>query len=313
MDLLISVGRADAPLEAPAPPERAPDAHRPVIFLAPARSHSSVVAAMIGSHPECFGFPELCLFDHATVGARLDAPPGIGKTPPGWNPVPGLERAIAELHEGQQNAADIAAARRWLEERRSWSGADVFDHLLRLVAPRIGVEKSPETVNGEDKMWRALNAYPHGRFIHLARHPITAARSTQTHYWLFDHPTHCALGWFNQHRRILDFTARLPADQFILVRSECVLNSPGSELKRIARWIGVSDDRDAICAMRHPELSPFARPAPDVAYGGNDPAFLREPTPRAVEVPPSLAPPPAWKIPLDVWSGVEEVARALGY
>jgi hypothetical protein len=284
-----------------------------VIFLAPARSHSSVVATMIGSHPECFGFPELYLFDHATVGARLDAPPMLGKTPPGWNPVPGLGRAIAELHEGQQSPASIAAARRWLEERRSWSGADIFDHLLRLVAPRIGVEKSPETVNGEDKMSRALNAYPHARFLHLARHPITAMRSLQAHYVLFDHPTHCALSWFNQHRRILDFTAGLPAGQFILVRSESVLNSPESELERIARWIGVSEDPDATCAMRHPELSPFARPAPDVAYGGNDPGFLRQPTPRAVELPRSLDPPPAWRIPLDMWSQVEEVARALGY
>ncbi len=297
----------------PCAPPRDPGRHRPVIFLAPARSHSSVVAAMVGAHPACFGFPELSLFDRETVGQRLDAPPAIGKTPPGWNPVPGLERAIAELHDGRQDAASVAAARRWLEQRRAWTGAEVFDHLLTLVAPRTGVEKSPETVNGRENMRLALAAYPRARFIHLTRHPVTAQRSLQRYYWLFEHPTHCARGWYNQHRRILDFRAGLPPGQSLLVRSEDVLNSPETELGRIARWMEVDSGAEAILAMRHPETSPFARPGPSEAVGGNDPRFLHAPVPREAELPETLDRPPGWNVPSEVWTQVEELAVELGY
>lgn len=295
------------------PPARSPREYRPLVFLAPARSHSSVVSAMVGSHPECFGFPELTLFDHDTLGERLDAPPVLRSRPPGWNPVSGLERAVAQLHDGRQDVASVRAARGWLEERRSWSGADVFDHLLRLVSPRIGVEKSPETVNGEDKLRRALAAYPEARFLHLARHPVTAQRSTQAHLWLFEYPVHVARGWVAQHRRILEFRAELPTERSLLVRSEDVLNAPERELARIARWLGVDDGPEAIRAMRHPERSPFASPGPEGAAGGNDPAFLQAPAPHAAELPASLEAPAEWNIPAEVWSEVEALAGALGY
>src|SRR6195952_2236004 len=190
--------------------------HRaPVMLLSPARSHSSVVAAMIGGHPQLYGFPELILFDYATVGERLDAPPRIGKRPPGYYPFNGLVRALAQLHDGDQQPESIAAAKQWVAAHRDSSGAAVFDHLLDLVAPLIGVEKSPETVNGEEQLHRTLSAYPDARFIHLARHPVPAARSLQVRWLTFNRPEVFALSWLNQHRRISAFCAELPADQWI--------------------------------------------------------------------------------------------------
>jgi hypothetical protein len=292
---------------------RDPQRFAPVIVLSPARSHSSVVTAMIGSHPELYGFPELILFDRPTLGERMDAGPLIGKRPRGWNPVAGLERAVAELHYGAQGSGEIAAARRWLERRRAWPGADVMDHLLRLVAPRTGVEKSPDTVNGEDRLARALAAYPRARFIHLVRHPVTAQRSMQRRLFLFDRPVPCALGWLNQHRRILEFRARLPAAQSLLVRTEFVLNHPRDELARIARWLGIAADAVALDAMCHPERSPYANAGHDGARGGNDPVFLHDPTPHAVELPPSLEHPEEWKLPEDLERDIIALAEQLGY
>ena len=139
----------------------------------------------------------------------------------------------------------------------------MFDHLLDLVAPLIGVEKSPETVNGEEQLHRALAAYPGARFIHLARHPVTAERSLQVRWMTFNRPEVYALSWLNQHRRIAEFCAELPPEQWILVRSEDVLNSSTSELRRIAHWLGVRDDDQAVEAMCHPERSPYASPGFD--------------------------------------------------
>ncbi|MCL5947662.1 MAG: sulfotransferase [Actinobacteria bacterium] len=293
-----------------APPERDPFVYDPVIFLAPARSHSSVVAAMVGAHPELYGFPELILFDFSIIGERLDAPPAIGKVPPGWNPVIGLERALAQLHVGKQGMEEIKEARLWLEARRSWTGAHVMDHLLGLIGPLRGVEKSPETVNGEDKLTRVAEAYPRARFIHLTRHPVTAQKSVQAYYGLFDHPIHCARGWLNQHRRIVQFCRTLEADRYLLVRSEDVLNDPQTHLRLIAGWLGIRTDAEALTSMMHPERSPYANT--EVA-GGNDLTFLQQPSPHPVELPPSLDPPLHWNMPEDLWSEIVSLAGELGY
>lgn len=146
----------------------------PVVVLAPARSCSSVFVAMLGRHPELYGFPELKLFAHDTVGAVLDAPPRLSsfhKSSLPRHPAPGLRRAIAQVAFGGQDAETLASARRWLAERRHWPTRDVLDLLLGLVAPLVGVEKSPETSFDEAGPGRALKWYPSARFIHLVRHP----------------------------------------------------------------------------------------------------------------------------------------------
>ncbi|MBE2242527.1 MAG: sulfotransferase, partial [Burkholderiaceae bacterium] len=35
----------------------------PLFLLAPPRSYTSLVNAMLGQHPQAFGLPELCLFN----------------------------------------------------------------------------------------------------------------------------------------------------------------------------------------------------------------------------------------------------------
>jgi hypothetical protein len=306
-------GRSGAALRAAEAPPRDPERFAPVIVLSPGRSHSSIVTAMIGSHPDLYGFPELILFDRPTLGERLDAGPRLGKPRPGWNPVPGLERAVAELHHGAQGADEIAAARRWLEQRRAWSGAEVMDHLLELVEPRTGVEKSPDTVNGEACLGRALSAYPRARFVHFVRHPVTAQRSLQRQLLLYDRPIPCAKAWLNQHRRILAFRAQLSADQSLLVRTEAVLNEPREQLRRIAVWLGLRADEAAIDAMCHPERSPYASVGLDGVRGGNDPVFLRDPVPHAVELPPTLEHPKGWLIPEELERDIVDLAEQLGY
>jgi len=292
---------------------RDPRHRAPVILLGPARSHSSVVAAMIGSHPQLYGFPELILFDYATIGERLDAPPRIGKRPLGYYPFTGLARALAQLHDGDQGPASIAAAKRWVEAHRDSTGAAVFDHLLDLVAPLIGVEKSPETVSGEEQLHRVLAACPDARFIHLTRHPVTTSRSLQVRWMTFNRPEVFTSSWLNQHRRISAFCAELPPGQWTLVRSEDVLNAPANELRRIARWLAVRDDDQALEAMCHPERSPYASTGFDDALGGNDPQFLRAPAPHPVELPPTLDHPPEWNLPDDLLADVAELATSFGY
>ncbi|HLB98403.1 MAG TPA: sulfotransferase, partial [Acetobacteraceae bacterium] len=304
------------------PVSRDPYRFAPLFVLAPGRSYTSVIATMIGQHPDLAGLPELKLFGYRSIGA-LEA-----SLPPYWSArgfthrSPGLVRALAQFEFGGQTDATLATARAWLRERGHWSGAHVLDLLLARVAPRIGVEKSPEHVTTGAALRRVARAYPNARYLHLTRHPVTTQASMADHL-LRTVPEHPRLGepmagvaaWRDMHARIMRFAAALPGERFMRVRAEDVLNDAPARLRAIAAWLRVRTDDAAIQAMCHPEVSPFARlgPAGSGVIGGHDHGFLHDPIPRRVEVPPTIEPPAGWHGELLLWRRVVILARDLGY
>jgi sulfotransferase family protein len=294
----------------------------PLFVLAPARSYSSVVATMIGQHPQLVGLPELKLFGHGTIADLEHSLPAYWRERGFTHRSPGLVRALAEFEFGGQTPRCIDAARKWLRARGHWSGADVLDVLLARVAPREAVEKSPETVTSATALKRLKAAYPNARYLHLTRHPLTTQASASRHL-RETVPEHPQAGepmagiaaWVQVHKRILRFTAVLPKQRALRVRAEDVLNDPDHQLREIARWLGIRDDDEAIEAMRHPERSPFARfgPRGSGVIGGHDHGFLRDPVVRGAELPASLAPPEGWIGEPRLWRRAEALARRLGY
>ena len=307
------------PLVAPA---RDPYRFQPIFLLATARSCSSVVTAMIGQHPDLAGLPELKLFCAPSI-AEIEA-----SLPRFWvergvtHRSPGLVRALAEYLFGGQDPMALAEARRWLRERGAWSGGEVLDILLSRLHPRIAVEKSPENAASDEVIARLAEAYPAARYIHLTRHPATTQRSMQSHWERImpDHPLEGQpmLGfasWVDVNRRILAFTAVLPARRVLRVKAEDVLGGHAAPLIEVAAWLGVSCHPAAIEAMRHPEASPFAHEGPRDSgiIGGFDPGFLQSPKPRRIEPPPPLAKPEGWSGHESLWRMVSDFAERLGY
>ncbi len=303
-----------------APPQRDPLWFSPVFVLAPARSNSSVVTAMLGEHPGLCVFPELALFRKATLDELLTDPPGW-KGPATRLRLAGLFRALAEHHDGRQSPETVAAAARWVEARRSWTVADLLDHLLGLAAPRIGLEKSPENSSREEYLVRLSAAYPRARFLHLTRHPVPSVASmhrvwSDKGYWrvppeLFHH--FCLGVWYYQHARIQRFVESLPPDRGLRVRSEDVLNDPAPALRQICRWIGLDCDVETLEAMRHPERSPYARTGPEGALGGWDTGFMSDPVLRAAELPSSFDFPSEWILEPWLQLAAFELATRFGY
>jgi hypothetical protein len=306
----------------PAAPRRDRHRFKPLFVLAPARSYTSVVATMIGQHPDLAGLPELKLFAYHTID-ELEA-----SLPPYWmergftHRSPGLVRAVAQFEFGDQAAQSLAAARAWLRERGHWSGADVFDVLLGQLAPRTAVEKSPESVAATAALRRLSFAYPEARYLHLTRHPVTTAASAAEHllrtvpeYPRLGEPTAGIAAWHDVHARILRFTANLPVDRVLRVRAEDVLNDMLTQLRVIAEWLQLRTDAAAIEAMCHPEVSPFACPGPagSGVLGGHDHAFLRDPIPRRVELPSTVEPPAGWHGERHLWRRITRLAYQLGY
>ena len=100
------------------------------------------------------------------------------------------------------------------------------------------------------------------------------------------------------------------------VRGEDLLSEPDTYLRKIAEWLGLRTDEEALEAMKHPEQSPYACIGPANAPFGNNRGFLQAPALRPYS--------PAQKLKLEgalsrrdtggeFSPEVKELAREFGY
>jgi hypothetical protein len=115
------------------------------------------------------------------------------------------------------------------------------------------------------------------------------------------------------HRTISAFLSGLPESRWRFVRGEDILADPEATLAPVLAWLGVRVDDEALAALRHPERSPYARPGPDGAKGGNSPKFQRDPRLRPPRRPPSPELPADWPV-TPLWrEELVELGERLGY
>ena len=79
----------------------------PLFLLAPPRSYTSLVNAMLGQHPQAFGLPELCLFN---VEKLVDLWVGVEgeNAERGAMARHGLMRAVAEISSVRRLACEVS-------------------------------------------------------------------------------------------------------------------------------------------------------------------------------------------------------------
>jgi hypothetical protein len=298
---------------------RRPD-HAPVFILATARSYSTVSIAMLAQHPDLFGFPELGLFRTPEVGGMLTEHKGQTRLQAQLfrNHLTGVLRAVAHLHEGAQTADAIDRAERWLAERSDWPTVRLMDHLLDIVTPRTGIEKSPDSTNTDKALDACVNAYPNARFLHLTRHPVTTQRSMfeQARIWDGDglgKIDRAAFAWFLSHSRIAKKLAPMPARKWLRVRAEDLLRNPDITLRRVCEWLELPCDDGIVARMRHPEDWCFAGNGPDGNLLGGDYKFMTDPALRQVPEPGPVVFDPAWGMHPELVGQMTRLARFLGY
>ncbi|MDO6592817.1 sulfotransferase [Neptuniibacter sp. 1_MG-2023] len=258
----------------------------PLFLLAPPRSYTSLINAMIGQHPEAFGLPELNLFNvQQTKDLWRNVSDDIGDDN---NRRQGLLRAVAEIYAGEQTRDAVVMAQHWASARENMMTGDVFVELVNKIDPLIAVEKSPAYTISVDRMKRIYEAFPDAKFIHLVRHPIPQSKSVMGLndgiFALFvnaiDFQADKAIldpqiAWHDININILNFLDIVPAENQMRIRGELIMENPREELAGICRWLGIRDDEEAVDDMMHPEASPFACFGPVNALFGNDPNFLR--------------------------------------
>ena len=314
---------------------------RVLIILGPPRSFTTVVSAMLGQHPQMYGLPETHLFGAQTVadwwGQCNQAT---------FNMDHGLIRVVAQLFFGEQTEASVSRAAGWLWRRAHCTTGLIVEELANKVHPRILVDKSPSIVYRLESLQRVYSMFPQARFLHLTRHPRGHGESVikyldgrrklgplpHTH-WLLQLAASPGLlakdleagqigsdidpqrSWYALHMNIVEFLRSVPEEQKLRVRGEDLVTDRDQGLARIASWLGLCTDPEAIDEMRHPERSPYARYGPRGANFGNDRSFLRNPTLRPERAKDhSLEGPVGWRKGGDGFlPEVKELAREFGY
>lgn len=299
----------------------------PIFLLAPPRSYTSLVNAMLGQHPQCFGLPELCLFN---VDTLIDMWRGSNSEMAENGPMVrhGLLRAMAEILGGEQRAGTVNMALAWCSRRELWSTADIYREIVDRLDPLVAVEKSPSYTMSVHRMQAALRAFPDARFLHLVRHPVGQCKSLMAindgafalkveayelgeDYALLEPQ----IAWHDMNVNILNFLTEVAPERQLCMRGEDIMANPQTHLATIARWAGLRDDAEAVDAMMHPERSPFACFGPVSALFGNDPNFLSGPTfrPHKPKIPPLNAPVPWRADGKGLYPEVVALAEELGY
>jgi hypothetical protein len=298
----------------------------PLFLLAPPRSYTSLMNAMLGQHPQCFGLPELCLFNVDRLMdlwiSRSDEMGAEAKTRHG------LLRAVAEIYAGEQTMDTVDMAAHWCAARQHRSTASVYQELVEKIDPLVAVEKSPAYTIDIKRMLAIHQAFPDARFLHLTRHPVGQCKSVMSLYegtfalrvnsieFLEDRAIiEPQFAWHDCNVNILNFLDTVPREQQLRIRGEDLMSDPPQYLGQVCRWLGLRDDRFAVDQMMHPERSPFACFGPLNALFGNDPNFLAGPTfrPHKVKVPPLNKPVPWRPDGLGLKPEVVALAREFGY
>ena len=293
----------------------------PVFILAPPRSYTTVVTAMLGGHPQLYAFPELVLNVEDTVADLLESSAGALSADPAGRAqrMAGVVRALAQVHEGQQSDEACERAELWLRRRRDWTTEAVTRHLLRAVAPLVGIEKSPQNVTEQAFLRRCVDSFPDARFLHLTRHPITTQESMFEH-WLFKPGTPgerrgrltCASRWYLSHLRVVRALEAMAPDRWRRTKAEDVLRDPHTALPPLLEWLGVDRDRPAVTRMLDTGSWVYARPTGS-RFGGGDPKFFARPEPRPPRSPTTVEFDPAWGLPPAMCERMTRLAHHLGY
>ncbi len=319
--------------EAPLPPARpgVDPLPAPVFILAPPRSFTSLICAMLGQHPALYGLPELNLFQCGTMAEFNTGrnPDGSVKSPFWATMRHGLLRVVAELYGGEQTIESVNMAERWLRQRVGMDAGAVYREVAARVAPLRVVDKSPGYLRNRLYLERIVETFPEARFIHLTRHPRGQCESVLKTKGgpavLFTLNALDRSGpepvldpqilWHDSQVQVMNFLEPLPADRWIRVRGEDLLNDLDAGLGGLCRWLGIDDSPEAVAAMKRPEDSPYSGVGPVNARLGNDINFLKAPSLREGGVTvPSLDGPVSWRPDergFHPW--VDGLARDLGY
>ncbi len=249
------------------PPRKNP---RAIFILAPPRSGTTLLRAMLAQHPALFTASELRLLGFDTLAERRAAYSGPQSI---WHR--GVIRALAEARHGAE-----AEATRIVEEceQENLSASEFFTLLQQSIAPRELVDKSPSYALDPAALRHAEEIFENAFFIHLARHPYEAITSFAERrmdqvYLPANDLTPREAGeavWQIAHQNILDFLASIPSERQAHLRFTDLVSQPRDEMEKLCAALNIPFDPAL--------LDPYKKAPAANADNFDDPNFLTRST-----------------------------------
>ena len=274
---------------------------RAIFILAPPRSGTTLLRAMLAQHPALFTASELRLLGFDTLAERRAAFTGPQRI---WHR--GIIRALAESKHG-----DEAEAAQIVEEceQENLSTAEFFTLLQQSIAPRELVDKSPSYALDPAALRHAEAIFENAFFIHLARHPCEAITSFAERrmdqvYLPPNDLTPREAGeavWQIAHQNILDFLATIPADRQAHIRFTDLVSQPREEMEKLCTALNIPFDPAL--------LDPYKNAPVASADSFDDPNFLTRSSIDAAKAEPQPAADTDHVLSEETWS----LAEKLGY
>lgn len=296
----------------------------PILVFGAPFCGTSLLAQMLGSHPDLAAMPELRLGLADEVDELLEIF-AISQAPIG----DGLRRAVAEHLTGGQHARGIAAADAWLEAQRGRTTAALLTDLAAAVAPRRLVIPDSEAALRPHELLRWQRLAPTATLVHSLRHPQLHGRvwSRWLSSQLFvpadyrDHAVSPApavvepqIPWLRCNRNLERWWALQP---HVRLRMETLEAAPQATLAALVMAVGAAAVPAAVLeTMLEAGASPFAGLGPSDAPRGLEMEVL-DPVLEGLQlppVPPTLDDAVSWRADgrgLD--PAVSADARAYGY
>jgi hypothetical protein len=287
----------------------------PVFILSSPRSFTSVVAGMVGMHPNLYSIPEL----HLLETDRLDELFALFMAERQEKKLHGLRRLVSQLILGEQTLAGVRMTDRWLDKRMELSTADLYCELIAMAGGLGFVDKSPAYSLSPLTLERLARTFPESKFIHLVRHPISQGlsmakllplavtarkRVAEVRSKYREESTvipplardlmrvlSSASGseseqvldidfqylWLRMQLRILAFLKEISPARSMTLRGEDFLRDPIEQMQITSSFLGLPWSPDYEDSILHPERSPYACIGPQGAQFGNDINYLLSP------------------------------------
>ncbi|HEV7516452.1 MAG TPA: amino acid adenylation domain-containing protein, partial [Thermoanaerobaculia bacterium] len=200
---------------------------RAVFVLAPPRSGSTLLRALLGGHPRLFAPPELELLNFPTLAARRAAFAGRDQFR-----LEGATRAVMEARGcGAEEARDFVESR----EAEGWSIRRFYGWLQEAIGERTLVDKTPSYSWSPAALERAEADFEVPLYVHMVRHPLGAIQSfeeAKLDQIFFPQATGftrrelAELSWVVGHLTIVDFLEHIPAQRRYTMHFEELLRRP---------------------------------------------------------------------------------------
>jgi hypothetical protein len=270
-----------------------------VLILASRESGGSLLAALLGAHPDFADAPQINLlaFDEVWQFIRY------GQIPRD-TVLHGLLRWLAWRLTGEETIQAVQAAQRWLARRADRRTADVHAELRALAAPQRFVDYSPLVAQNGEAMARAVAALPPGAIVvHVTRDPLGHGRAvalpvwqsimTSLDFWDRRGLYQAAMDVFEVGEQYIDWSTRppvfdpqfawartqgaalalradLPPSRWIHVDSCALAADPQGVLGDLLTRLGAAADGATLDAMLAAGPSRWVRPGPYPAPFGMD-------------------------------------------